>query len=551
METSPETKLNQLTLFSYKSFGSSQLPDGLSQDLGRLPKETPLKEVAPGCANVGDQGHFKLKEADEARYWEDKLHYLYAISITFTMGVTIALILHIYLRDSVVIKKGMLVSDHEHCTALGQKVLRDQGSSVDAAIAATLCLGVVHPHVSGIGGGGVMLVHDIHKNETKLINFQGTAPKRLNEGMLQNGSELKAGLLVGVPGMLRGLHLAHTLYGSLSWREVVGRVATVAKEGFNVSQSLADAISKVKGKQLLQHFRATFFPDGSALHPGSLLRMPGLARVLEDDPSDFYDGNLSVEVEDEVRANGGVLSREDISNYSIDAGHPVEGLYNDFIVQVPPPPSAGADLVVALKLLERFHHKEKNSTGKQRHHLITEALKAALTVNSGLDDPEYNSSTTALLSGLLRGDDELLQSINSSRASPPEEQSTIYGLQMGMMHGQVVVMGPDDLMVSVASSLSGPFGSGIITRSGIILNSLILDFSWPNKTRGQLPSSQRNRIQPGRRPRLSLVPTIVVPASHACGIYMALGQKVKTEAVVRGIMRNKDTIKAIAVPQML
>lgn len=124
---------------------------------------------------------------------------------------------------SQVFVKGVLVSDHERCTALGQTVLHDRGSSVDAAIAAALCLGVVHPHVSGIGGyvtdwwlicfavkcpqlclitnssfahslsvrGGVMLVHDIHKNETRVINFQGTAPKTLKEEIQQNVLELE------------------------------------------------------------------------------------------------------------------------------------------------------------------------------------------------------------------------------------------------------------------------------------------------------------------------------------------------------------------------
>lgn len=86
-----------------------------------------------------------MTEKDRAR--QDTPVHLYSFFIIFPVGVTVALILYIYLGV-----KGMLVSDHERCTALGQRVLRDYGSSVDAAIAAVLCLGVVHPHVSGIGG---------------------------------------------------------------------------------------------------------------------------------------------------------------------------------------------------------------------------------------------------------------------------------------------------------------------------------------------------------------------------------------------------------------
>ncbi|KAM3877950.1 glutathione hydrolase 7-like [Diretmus argenteus] len=401
------------------------------------------------------------------------------------------------MRNQVFVK-GVLVSDHEHCTALGQKVLHDEGSSVDAAIVATLCLGVVHPHMSGIGGGGVMLVHDMHRNETRVINFQETAPYAIKEEMLQNILELKPGLQVGVPGLLKGLHQAHYLYGRMSWEDVVTRAADVARDGFNVSHSLAEAIMKVEGENLSGRFRSMFFPGSHALLPGSFLRMPNLAGVLQADLSHFYNGNLSQEMENEVKANGGVLDREDISNYSVEVGTPIEGLYHEFIVQVPPPPSLGEALISFLNLLECFHLSEGNSTTNDTYHWIAECLRAALAMASGLGDPMHDSSITALLSELL----------SESQAEP--------------MAGQVVVMGPDDVIVSVASSLSRPFGSRIITPSGILLNSHILDFSWTNKTQRPLLTNQRNRIQPGKRPLSSLMPIIVVPTLHKCGTYMAL-----------------------------
>ncbi|XP_044076092.1 glutathione hydrolase 7-like isoform X2 [Siniperca chuatsi] len=564
MEVSPETKLNQQLTFSYKSFaGSFQLTDGSSpsdftcdlnkkHDLSHLPKEIHLKQLASGSPNVFDPSLSNLKETNKDFSNQGKLIPVYAVSITFAIGVTIALILHIHLGESLVFVKGLLVSDHERCTALGQRVLHDRGSSVDAAITAALCLGVVHPHVSGVGGR--------------------------------------------------------------SWEDVVTRAAAVAKEGFNVSFTLSEAISRVKGEWLSQRFRDTFFPDGKALRPGSFLRMPSLAGVLEADLSNFYDGNFSQEIEDEVRANGGVLSTGDISNYSVQVEQPVEGLYNEFIIQVPPPPSVGAALISALNLLAGVHLNENNNTENQTNHWIAEALKATLATASGLGDPKYNSSVTELLSDMLsKSQAEVLrQRINHSQTSPPESHSTVHSLQTDLMTGQVVVMGPDDLIVSVASSLSRPFGSRIITRSGVILNSLILDFSWPNKARGQLLTNERNRVQPGKRPLSPLMPTIVVPAWHKCGIYMALSssggqqslsvitqvlisashkekndslplmglhphlqpsrppvgpefpeegvqilnenghvvQRLKTNSAVHGILRNKDIVTAITVPQL-
>ncbi|KAM4612757.1 glutathione hydrolase 7-like [Polymixia lowei] len=575
-----------------------------------------MKQLASGRTSPGEKG-LSFRETDDDPLpggahspAQDKPLPIYVVCITFAIGVTIALILQIYLGESQVFVEGVLVSDHKHCTVLGQKVLHDQGSSVDAAIVAALCLGVVHPHMSGIGGGGVMLVHDINKNETRVINFQETAPYAIKEEMVQNVLELKPGLQVGVPGMLRGLHQAHSLYGRMSWKDVVSRAADVARDGFNVSHSLAEAISRVKGEKLSGRFRNMFFPDSHALLPGSFLRMSALAIVLEAGLSEFYTGNLSKEIEDEVQANGGVLSREDIRNYSAEIGQPVEGLYHEFKVVVPPPPSVGAALISALNILEGFNLNENSSTADEAYHWIAESVKAGLAMASGLGDPIYDSITELLSEMLSKSHaDVLRQMMNYSHTSPPEHYSTVHSLQGEPMAGQVVVMGPDDLIVSVASSLSRPFGSRIITPSGILLNSHILDFSWPNRTQEPVLTSQKNRIQPGKRPLSSLMPTIVVPPRRKCGIYVALSnsdgdhslsgitqvlinalsyqkmndslgrlhphlrpssllvdsqfpvesvqvfsdkghivQRLKALSVVQGIQRNKDIVKAMAEP---
>ncbi|KAI9546403.1 hypothetical protein NQZ68_027572 [Dissostichus eleginoides] len=546
MELSPVTKLNKQLKSGYKSFADpSELADRSrdftcawngSCDLNHHPKDVPLKQLVSGSPYVFDRSVSSPKETDKDRSDQVTLLHLYAVSITFAIGVTIALILHIYLGERLVLVKGAVVSDHELCSALGHRVLRDGGSSVDAAITAALCLGVVHPHVSGVGGrGGVMLVHDI-----RVIDFQGSAPKTLKEEMLQNVSEVKAGLQVGVPGMLRGLHRAHSLYGSLPWEDVVARAAAVAKEGFNVSFSLAEAISKVKGQRVSQRFRDLFFPDGKALRPGSFLMISSLAGVLEAGLSNFYDGNVSKEIEDEVRANGGVLSREDISAYSVQVEQPLEGLYNESIIQVPPQP-AGAALISALNILEGLHLNENNNTENQTHHWVAEALKEALA-----SDPTYNSSVTELLSDMLSKNqaEVLRQRINSSHTSAPD---SIPSLQTERMAGQVAVMGPDDLMVTVTSSLSTPFGSRIVTASGVILNSLMLNSSWTYEARGQLSKNQKNKVQPGKRTLSSLMPVIVMPAGHQCGIYMALsssgGQQslsVITQVLISALSSHKE-----------
>uniref|UniRef100_A0A3Q2VL27 Glutathione hydrolase n=1 Tax=Haplochromis burtoni TaxID=8153 RepID=A0A3Q2VL27_HAPBU len=491
MEASPKTKLNKQSTLGYKSFGSSnQLADGSSpsdltfafSSLAAATDPFHLKQLAPNGTNLFDQSPSN-QEADEDCSSRGTPIAVYALSTIFAMPVSIALVLQIYLGESLVFQYGELFSDHERCTALGHRVLRDGGSSVDAAIAGALCLGVVHPHVSGVGGGGIMLVHDIHRNETRVINFLGSAPKAFRREVLYNVSQAKAGLQVGVPGMLRGLHRAHTLYGGLPWEDVVSRAAAVAREGFNVSHSLGET-------NCCSFFNNAFMPHGRPLSAGSYVRLPRLAGVLEAGLLNFYHGNLSQEIVDEVQANGGVLSREDIGNYSVDVELPIEFviLALEFIIQVPPPPSAGAVLLSALNLLEGLHISKSNVTETQTRLWIAEALKTALAMASGLGDPNYNSSVTEALSNMLSKSQA--EVFRQHLQCDSDDQTKIY---------------------------VRPFGSRLITQSGIVLNSLILDFSWPNTSREQLQTNQ-----PGKRPLSLLMPIIVVPALHKCGIHMAV-----------------------------
>ncbi|XP_071227038.1 glutathione hydrolase 7-like isoform X6 [Salvelinus alpinus] len=559
MDVSPETKLSsRQSPVGYKSFeglpqltvddtltkgqnGNFQnehnrntgLHGGLSPapDLSSLPKELPLRHLASGSQhpNLADLSLSSFREMDKdlpsagpsrCGPWQDTIIPIYAASLIIAIAVTTAMVLQIYLGTNEQVFRGsVLVTDHEHCTELGRRVLNEQGSSVDSAIVATLCLGIVHPHASGIGGGGVMLVHDIRKNIRKVINFQETAPSGIKEEILQIDPELKPGLIVGVPGLLRGLYQAHKLYGRLSWEDIVTRAANVARDGFNVSHRLAEAITKVKGQNMSLRFRDMFLPRGQALSPGSLMKTPSLAAVLEAGVSEFYSGTLTQEMASEVQENGGILTKEDLSNYSAVIEQPIEGLYqassglhniswqhppSGFRVLVPPPPSIGAALISALNILEDFH-LNGNGTTYSANHWIAESLKAALTMASGLGDPVYTPSVSALISKMLSKPQAVVlrQLISDSQASPPRHYSTVYDLPSGAVASQVVVMGPDDIIVSVTSQ--------------------ILDFSWPIKTQGLFISNLTNRVQPGKRPLSFIMPTIVIPSLGKCGSYVALG----------------------------
>nr|XP_020463810.1 gamma-glutamyltransferase 7-like [Monopterus albus]XP_020463811.1 gamma-glutamyltransferase 7-like [Monopterus albus]XP_020463812.1 gamma-glutamyltransferase 7-like [Monopterus albus] len=473
-------------------------------------RETTTDPIAQGCACQ-----------------RDGLTVIITACLTFATGVTVALIMQIYFGDPQVFNQGAVVTDVARCTTLGFDVLGKLGSSVDAAITAALCLGIIHPHTSGIGGGGVMLVHDIRKNETRIIDFRETAPSAIHGDMMLTNLNLNPGLLVGVPGMLSGMHQAHELYGRLPWKDVVTMAADVARNGFNVTHDLADALAKVKDQNMSDAFRNLFLPKGQAPLSGLFTRRLDLASILDaiavKGISEFYSGNLTQEMAAAVQARGGVLTENDFKNYSTVLQKPAEINYQGHRVMATSAPHAGVALITALNILEGYNITSQVPSSNT-YHWIAESVKIALGLASGLGDPVYDTSVSETVTKMLSKSQASLfrDMISDVQAFPVTHYTPSFPLEKGAAAAQVMVMGPDNHIVSVMSSLNKPFGSGIVTSSGILLNSQILDFSWPNKTQNSSPNPH-NSLQPGKRPMSFLMPTAVRPAIGICGTYVAVG----------------------------
>ncbi|XP_043080012.1 glutathione hydrolase 7 isoform X1 [Puntigrus tetrazona] len=496
-------------------------------------KSARLQRLPSSASDLASQDVSPLREtsrdplAQDCACTRDGLTVIITACLTFATGVTVALIMQIYFGDPQVYNQAAVVTDVARCTSLGFDVLAKQGSSVDAAIAASLCLGIIHPHTSGIGGGGVMLVHDIRRNESRVIDFRETAPSGIREDMMLRVNQ-RSGLLVAVPGMISGLHQAHQLYGRMVWKDVVTMAADVARNGFNVTHELADALSEVKEQNVSDAFRDLFLPNSQAPLAGLFAKRLDLAAVLDkiaaNGVSEFYSGNLTQEMTSLVQAKGGVLTEDDFKNYTTVIQKPLQSLYQGYQVFVPPPPHAGAALLSALNILEGFNITNQVPRSNI-YHWIAESLKIALSQASGLGDSMFDSSVSELVTQMLSKDQAaaLRQKISDSQASAAQHYMPSYALQEGAVVSQLMIMGTDDLIVSVMSSLNRPFGSRIVTPSGILLNSQMLDFSWPNKTQSAAAYNQHNSIEPGKRPASFLTPIAVRPSIGLCGTYVALG----------------------------
>ncbi|XP_066869364.1 glutathione hydrolase 7 isoform X2 [Kogia breviceps] len=518
-------------------------------------KSARLQRLPSSSSEMGSQDGSPLREtrkdpfsaaASECSCRQDGLTVIVTACLTFATGVTVALIMQIYFGDPQIFHQGAVVTDAAHCTSLGIDVLSKQGSSVDAAVAAALCLGIVAPHSSGLGGGGVMLVHDIRRNKSHLIDFRESAPGALREEALQRSWETKDLLHPLLSGSPR-----------LPWSQVLAFAAAVAQDGFNMTHDLAQALAEQPPPNASERFRETFLPSGHPPLPGSLLRRPDLAAVLDVlgtyGPAAFYaGGNLTLEMVAEnlstpalhqpsfqqaipekepfsfkqslkAQHAGGVITEEDFSNYTALLEKPVCGVYRGHLVLSPRPPHTGPALISALNILEGFNLTRLVSR-EQALHWVAETLKIALALASRLGDPIYDSTITESMDDMLSKVEAAYfrGQINDSQTAPVP-LLPIYELNGAPTAAQVLIMGPDDFIVAMVSSLNRPFGSGLITPSGILLNSQMLDFSWPNRTANHPAPSLENSVQPGKRPLSFLLPTVVRPAEGLCGTYLALG----------------------------
>ncbi|VDI62137.1 Hypothetical predicted protein, partial [Mytilus galloprovincialis] len=229
------------------------------------------------------------------------LKVIVGVAIGFSVLVTIALILTIYLGHGQVGASGAVAADVPECSVMGLNILEQGGNAVDAAVSTMFCVGVVNAQSSGIGGGGFMMVHDHKTNAAKVYDFREVAPKAATKTMFGGDSSkaLKGGLSVAVPGELKGMEMAHKKYGKLPWSSVVKPAANLARNGYKVTMAMAKDFKTGKVKVsdfqgLLGNIYLT--SDGQFVTEGTEIKNIKLADTLDiiaaKGSDAFYEGEL-------------------------------------------------------------------------------------------------------------------------------------------------------------------------------------------------------------------------------------------------------------------
>ena len=426
-------------------------------------------------------------------------------------------------------KDGVVVCTSSPACDAGAAVLARGGNAVDAAVATAFALAVTHPSAGNIGGGGFMIVRAPDGRATA-IDYREKAPLKSTRTMYlgadgQIARELTdTGYLApGVPGTVRGLELAHTRFGTLAWKDVVMPAVALAEQGFVMSAGLARGLNAQVGgpmKQFPASVAAYGKPGGGQWAAGDRLVLPELGKTLRaiatDGPDVFYKGWIADRIAEDMKANGGLIAREDLAAYKATVRTPVRGTYRGYeIISMPPPSSGGVALVEMLNILEPYDLKSKGLLTAPALHLQIEAMRRAyLDRARHLGDPDFVDVPVALLTSKDYAK-RVAASIDLSKASSSVELGRDIVTAPSREPDETThfsVMDRNGLAVSSTYTLEGGYGSHVVVKgAGFLLNNEMGDFSKkPGETNvGGDIGTPANVIDPGKRMLSSMTPTIV------------------------------------------
>lgn len=436
---------------------------------------------------------------------------------------------------AVTASRQMVVAANPTATQAGLDVLRAGGSAADAAIAVQAMLGLVEPQSSGLGGGAFFVWYDAATGKLTTFDARETAPAEATPDLFRgpDGKPLAffdavvGGRSVGVPGVPRLLEEVHRRYGTRPWPSLLDPAIKLAQTGFEVSPRLAASIAEDKGRLGVEPSMRAYFFDaaGAPLAAGHRLANPAYAatlRALADGGADaFYDGRIAARIVEAVRThptNPGLLSTADMAAYRVKERPAVCAPYRAYQVCGMGLPSSGAITIgQILGLLEPFDIATLGPDDPESWRLIGDATRLAfadreryladsdfVSIPRGLLDPAYLKGRSALLrrpTGLAEGE--------AKAGDPPWDKAEIRidGLSAEIPStSHFVVADAAGNIASVTTSVENAFGARLMV-DGFLLNNQLTDFAFSPVDGGQ---NVANRVEPGKRPRSSMSPTIVL-----------------------------------------
>jgi len=460
----------------------------------------------------------------------------------------------------------------------GAAVLREGGTAADAMVAVQAVLGLVEPQSSGLGGGAFLVWYDATSGKVTTLDGRETAPLAVTPRLFQTEDgepmgfwdAVVGGRSVGTPGTPALMEEAHARWGNRDWASLFAPAIAFGDEGFTVSERLAGSIAR--GAERLQTFGPTadyFFPGGTALQAGDTLVNKDYANTLRliaaHGAEIFYRGAIADDIVATVRTaagNPGVLSTTDLEIYEVIERDPVCVPYRIYDVCGMGPPSSGALTVgQILGMLDRYDLAAMGPDDANAWRLIGDASRLAFAdrgrymadsdyvpmPTEGLTAAPYLDERAALLIG-----ETALEAV--APGEPEWDHAFLWADDASIelpSTSHISIVDSYGNALSMTTTIENGFGSRLMVR-GFLLNNELTDFSFRTHRDG-FPIA--NRIEPGKRPRSSMSPTIVMEdGSPRLVIGSPGGSRIigyVAQAIIAHIDWGMDVQQAVSMPHLV
>jgi gamma-glutamyltranspeptidase/glutathione hydrolase len=436
-------------------------------------------------------------------------------------------------RSEVIARHGMVATSDPLAAEAGLEILRNGGNAIDAAVAAAAVLDVTSQNDTGIGGDLFALVWSAKDKKLYALNAAGWAPAgwtpQFFEGQLKVKSIPSSGVnSATVPGAVAGYDELLKRFGSRTFKDTLERAARLAEIGWgHAERRHADLRGSVQGLRADADSRATFLIGDQAPSLYSIIRNPDLARALrliqKSGRDAFYEGDISRAIVAKVKANGGVMTPEDLADFRAEWIEPISTNYHGYDIYQLPPPGQGFAALEMLNVLEvcapklGFNLAALGPSSPQYWHLMVEAKKLAyadlLAHNA---DPKFaDVPIKKLLSKEYAA--TLCGRIDPNKAAQP-------GVQGGAEGGTIYLAAADRWgnMVSMIHSVFGTYGSrATVAPFGFVLHNRGSAFS--------LDPKSPNVVAPRKRPFHSIIAGFVMKNGQPLMAFGNMGGSVQPE----------------------